>query len=358
LWRPVFYFFRAPAAVPPRARHDRQEEQAMAKIYYDQDADLNVLKDRKVAIIGYGIQGRAHSLNLRDSGVEVVVAELPGTPNYDKAVADGFKPVPAAEAAAGADVIMMLVQDTVQPDVFQRDIKPGLKKGKALAFAHGFSIVYNQIVPPADIDVFMVAPKGPGSLVRDMFVQGKGVPCLVAVEQEFSGNALKTALAYAKAIGGSKSGIIETTFREETETDLFGEQVVLCGGVAALIKASFETLVNAGYQPEVAYYETCHELKLIVDMINERGLTGMRRGVSDTAEYGDLTRGPRVIDDYAREEMESILEEIQDGTFAREWILENKVGRPVFNALEKRDEDHQIEKVGAKLRGMMAWLKK
>jgi len=335
-----------------------QKEAQVAKIYYDKDANLKVLKDKTVAILGYGTQGRAHSLNLRDSGISVVVAELPGTANYAKAVADKFKPVSAAEATRKADVIMMLVQDNLQQMVYQKDIQPNLKAGKALGFAHGFAIVYHQVVPPANIDVFMVAPKGPGGLVRDMFVQSKGVPCLVAVEQDHTGQALKIALAYTKALGGSKAGIIETTFQEETETDLFGEQAVLCGGATALIKAGFETLVEAGYQPEIAYYETCHELKLIVDLINERGLTGMRKGVSDTAEYGDLTRGPRVINDLVKEEMRQILTEIQNGEFAREWILENQVGRPVYHALSKQDEKHPLEIVGQKLRGMMAWLKK
>ncbi len=330
----------------------------MAKIYYDADADLTVLQNKKVAIIGYGIQGRAHSLNLRDSQIDVVVAELPETANYAKALQDGFKPVSAKEAAASADIIMMLVQDNLQQEVYRSEILPGLKEGKALGFAHGFSIVFHQIVPPKNIDLFMVAPKGPGGLVREMFLEGKGVPCLVAVEQEFTGSALKIALAYTKAIGGSRAGVIETTFQEETETDLFGEQTVLCGGVTALIKAGFETLVEAGYQPEIAYYETCHELKLIVDLINEKGITGMRKGVSDTAEYGDLTRGPRVIDHRVKEEMKRILKEIQTGEFAREWILENKVGRPVYSALGKKDQSHPIEIVGKKLREMMAWLKK
>lgn len=330
----------------------------MAKIYYDADADLKVLKGKKVAIVGYGIQGRAHSLNLRDSKIEVIIAELPGTPNYAKAVEDGFKPVSAKEAAAAGDIIMMLVQDNLQPEVYKTDVLPVLKAGKALGFAHGFSIVFNQIVPPKDVDVIMVAPKGPGGLVRDMFIQGKGVPCLVAIEQEYTGNALKIALAYIKALGGSKAGIIETTFKEETETDLFGEQAVLCGGASALIKAGFEVLVEAGYQPEIAYYETCHELKLIVDLINDRGITGMRKGISYTAQYGDLTRGPRIVDARVKNEMKKILAEIQSGEFAREWILEHKVGLPVYHALSKKDETHPIEIVGKKLRGMMAWLKK
>ena len=330
----------------------------MAKIYYDKDADLGVLKNKTVGIIGYGSQGRAHALNLRDSGLNVIVAELSGTPNWKKTEEDNFKPLSTPELVKKADVMMMLTQDNLQPLVYENEIKPNLKDGKALGFAHGFSIVFSQITPPETIDVFMVAPKGPGDLVRTQFTEGKGVPCLVAVEQNPTGNALKIALAYAKALGGTRCGVVETTFQEETETDLFGEQVILCGGVTELIRASFETLVEAGYQPEVAYYETCHELKLIVDLIIERGIQGMRKVISDTAEYGDMTRGPRVITDSVRQEMKKILKEIQDGTFAREWILENKIGRPVFNALAKRAEKHLIEEVGAKMRSMMPWLKK
>jgi len=330
----------------------------MAKIYYEKDADLGVFKGKKVGIIGYGSQGRAHALNLRDSGVEVLVSELEGTPNYKKAVDDGFKPLSAAEVTKRCDAIMMLVQDNLQPYVYKEFIAPNLPEGKALGFAHGFSIHFSQIVPPSNIDVYMVAPKGPGDLVRDQFVQGKGVPCIVAVQQNYTGNAMKIALAYAKGLGGTRCGVVETTFKEETETDLFGEQVVLCGGVTQLIKYAFETLVEAGYQPEVAYYETCHELKLIVDLIIERGIQGMRQVISDTAEYGDMTRGPVVIDEGVKQNMQDILGEIQRGEFAREWILENAVGRPVYNALKKQAEQHLIEEVGKKMRDMMPWLKK
>jgi ketol-acid reductoisomerase len=330
----------------------------MAKIYYDKDADLKFLKDKVVGIIGYGSQGRAHSLNLRDSGLNVIVSELEGTQNYEKAKKDGFEPVSADQLTKKADVIMILVQDNVQPYVYESQIAPNLKKGKYIGFAHGFSIHFNQIVPPKDINVFMVAPKGPGDLVRDQFTKGEGVPCLVAVYQDPSGDTLKVGLAYAKGLGGTRCGVVETTFKEETETDLFGEQVILCGGVTSLIKAAFEILVEAGYQPEVAYYETCHELKLIVDLIIERGIQGMRQVISDTAEYGDMTRGPRVINESVKEEMKEILKEIQTGEFAREWILENRVGRPVFNALRRQSEEHLIEKVGKKMRDMMPWLKK
>jgi len=329
----------------------------MAKIYYEKDADLGVFSGKKVGIIGYGSQGRAHALNLRDSGVDVVVSELEGTPAYKKAVNDDFKVVDAAEVVKTCDVFMMLVQDNAQPTVYKNFIHPNLKKGQAMGFAHGFSIRFNQIVPPEDIDVFMVAPKGPGDLVRDQFAQGQGVPCLVAVYQNPTGNALKIALAYAKGLGGTRCGVVETTFKEETETDLFGEQVVLCGGVTQLIKDAFEILVESGYQPEVAYYETCHELKLIVDLINTRGIQGMRDVVSDTAEYGDMTRGPRVINECVREEMKDILKEIQTGKFALEWILENQAGRPVYNSLKEEAREHLIEKVGAKMRSMMPWLK-
>ncbi|HPP66779.1 MAG TPA: ketol-acid reductoisomerase [bacterium] len=330
----------------------------MAKIYYESDADISVLKKKTVGIIGYGSQGRAHALNLRDSGLNVIVSELQGSNSWNLAEKDGFKPMNTTELVKQADVMMMLTQDNLQPFVYKSDIEPNLKNGHTLGFAHGFSIVYSQIKPPATIDIFMVAPKGPGDLVRTQFTEGKGVPCLVAVEQNSTGQALKTALAYAKGLGGTRCGVVETTFQEETETDLFGEQAVLCGGVTELIKASFDTLVEAGYQPEIAYYETCHELKLIVELIIERGIQGMRKVISDTAEYGDMTRGPRIITDSVRQEMKKILKEIQEGIFAREWIVENQVGRPVFNALEKRAEKHLIEEVGAKMRSMMPWLKK
>ncbi|MCM8814633.1 MAG: ketol-acid reductoisomerase [Candidatus Omnitrophica bacterium] len=330
----------------------------MAKIYYDSDADLSFLKDKTIGIIGYGSQGRAHALNLRDSGLKVVVSELKGTNNWAVAEKDGFKPLSAEELVKKADVMMLLTQDNVQPAVYESSIEPNISEGKALGFAHGFSIVYSQIKVPASIDIFMVAPKGPGDLVRTQFTEGKGAPCLVAVEQNPTGNALKIALAYAKGLGGTRCGVVETTFQEETETDLFGEQVVLCGGLTELIKASFETLVEAGYQPEIAYYETCHELKLIVDLIIERGIQGMRKVISDTAEYGDMTRGPRIINESVRNEMKKILKEVQEGKFAKEWILENRVGRPVFNSLAKRAEKHLIEEIGAKMRSMMPWLRK
>lgn len=328
----------------------------MAKIYYDKDADLNVLKDKTIAIIGYGIQGRGQALNLRDSGLKVIVAELEGTQNYKTAVGDNFKPVEAAQAAKKSDIIQILTQDHAQAKVYKNAIQPNLGKGKALVFSHGFNIHFKQIVPPKDIDVFMVAPKGPGALVRQQYEEGKGVPCLVAIQQDATGNALKIALAYAKAIGGTRAGVIETTFKEETETDLFGEQVVLCGGATALIKAGFETLVKAGYQPEIAYFECLHELKLITDLIYKKGIQGMRKSVSDTAEYGDLTRGSRVISGETKKEMERILEEVQSGKFAKEWIEENEKGRPIFNKLSKADDDILVEKVGKQLRKMMPWI--
>ncbi len=330
----------------------------MIKIYYDNDADLNLLKGKKVAIIGYGIQGRGQSLCLRDSGVEVVVSELAGTPNYEQAVKDGFKPVSAAEAANLGDIIQILTQDHVQAKVYQEHIKPNLKKGKALCFSHGFNIHCKQIKTPKNVDVFMVAPKGPGALVRRMYEEGKGVPSLVAIFQDATGNALKIALAYAKGLGATKAGVIETTFKEETETDLFGEQAVLCGGVTELIKAGFDTLVEAGYQPEIAYFEVLHELKLITDLVQEFGISGMRRRVSNTACYGDLTRGPRVITAKTRKEMQKILKEIQKGKFAKEWIKENENGRPNFNSLLKEGDEHKIEQVGKQLREMMPWMKK
>ena len=328
------------------------------KIYYDQDADLSLIENETICILGYGSQGHAHALNLRDSGLKVIVGLRPGGPSYEKAKADGFDPLPPEEACAQADIIMVLVPDQIQPQIYEKAIKPGLKAGKMLMFAHGFNIHFGQIVPPPDVDVAMVAPKGPGHLVRREYERGAGVPCLVAVQQDATGKALKRALAYAKGIGGTRAGVLETTFREETETDLFGEQCVLCGGVSALIKAGFETLVEAGYQPEIAYFECCHELKLIVDLIYEGGLAFMRYSISDTAEYGDLTRGPRVINEEVKKEMKRILEEIQSGRFAREWILENQANRPVMNALRRREAEHQLEEVGAKLRAMMPWLKK
>jgi len=328
----------------------------MVKIYYDKDADLGLLKGKKIAIIGYGIQGRAQSLNLRDSGMEVTVCELEGTKNYEQAKKDGFKPVPTSQGARDANIIQILTQDHLQPLVYRNEIEANLKENNALLFSHGFNIRFRQIVPPKNIDVIMVAPKGPGSLVRRMYEEGRGVPCLLAIYQEYTGKARELGLAYAKAIGATRAGVIETTFAEETETDLFGEQVVLCGGVTELIKASFETLAGAGYQPEIAYFECLHELKLITDMIYETGIQGMRARVSDTAEYGDLTRGKRIITPETREEMKKILKEIQSGDFAREWIAENQAGRPVFNALSKRDDNHPIEVVGKKLRGMMEWI--
>ncbi len=327
-------------------------------IYYDKDADLSLLKEKTIAIIGYGIQGRGQSLCLRDSGCKVVISELERTPNFQQAKKDGFVPVSADEAAKSADIIQILTQDHVQAKVYKQSIEPALKKGKALCFSHGFNIHFKQIKPPKKVDVFMVAPKGPGALVRKMFEEGKGVPSLVAVFQDATGNALKLALAYAKALGATRAGVIETTFKEETETDLFGEQVDLCGGVTEMIKATFETLVEAGYQPEVAYFESLHELKLIVDLIHEGGLGHMWDSVSDTAEYGGLTRGKRVINVQSKEAMLQILRYIQEGKFADEWIKENKSNRPLFNTLRAQEAEHQIERVGKKLRAMMPWLRK
>jgi len=330
----------------------------MAKIYYDNDADMDLLKDKTVAIIGYGIQGRGQSLCLKESGINVVVSELEGTKNYEQAKEDGFSPVSADEAARLADIIQILTQDHVQAKVYKESIRPYLKKGKALCFSHGFNIRFKQIKPPKKVDVFMVAPKGPGALVRKMYEEGKGVPSLVAVFQDASGNALKLALAYAKAIRATRAGVIETTFDEETETDLFGEQAVLCGGVTELIKAGFDTLIEAGYQPEIAYFECLHELKLITDLIQETGISGMRRRVSNTACYGDLSRGPKVINGKTRKIMKKMLKDVQSGKFAREWIKENEAGRPNFNKLLKEGDEHQIEKVGKQLREMMPWMRK
>ena len=328
----------------------------MAKIFYDRDADYKFIKGKTIAIIGYGIQGRGQALNLRDSGLKVIVSELKGTENYRIALKDGFKPMSVDEAAKKGDVIQVLTQDHVQAMVYNRYIKPHLTKGKALVFSHGFNIHFKQIVPPKFVDVFMVAPKGPGALVREQYEEGKGVPCLVAVYQDATGRALKTALAYAKGIGGTRAGVIKTTFKEETETDLFGEQAVLCGGASALVKAGFRTLVRAGYQPEIAYFECLHELKLITDLIFKKGIQGMRNSVSDTAEYGDLTRGPRIVNAKVRKEMAKMLKEVQSGRFAREWINENKKGRPKFKKLSKADDNILIERVGKKLRKMMPWI--
>lgn len=334
------------------------EEKEMPKIYYDKDADLKAYKGRKIAIIGYGIQGRGQALSLRDSGLDVIVSQRKGGPNYDQAVKDGWKPVDAAQAAQEADVIMILTQDHVQAGLYNDSIKPYMQKGKSIAFSHGFNIHFGQIKPPKTIDVWMIAPKGPGALVRRQYEEGKGVPCLVAIYQNASGKALNDALAYAKGIGGGRAGILNTTFKEETETDLFGEQAVLCGGTSELIKAGYETLLEAGYQPEIAYFECLHELKLIVDLIYEEGIVGMRERVSDTAEYGDYSRGPRIITDRTRKEMKKILKEIQSGKFAREWMDENKNGRKNFINFRKDSAKHKIEKVGAKLRDMMSWMKK
>lgn len=330
----------------------------MATIYYDKDADLELLKDKTIAIIGYGIQGRGQALCLKESGCKIIVSELEGTQSFEQAKKDGFEPVSAFEAAKQADIIQVLTQDHVQAKVYKESIKPNLKKGKALCFSHGFNIRFKQIKPPKNIDVFMVAPKGPGALVRKMYEEGKGVPSLVAVYQNATGNALKLALAYAKAIGATRAGVIETTFAEETETDLFGEQTVLCGGVTALITAGFDVLVEAGYQPEIAYFEVLHELKLITDLIQEHGISGMRRRVSNTACYGDLTRGPKIITEKTRKVMRKILKDIQSGKFAREWIKENEAGRPLFNKLLEEADKHPIEEIGKKLRQMMPWMKK
>ena len=326
------------------------------KIYYDQDVKKGILDGKTIAVIGYGSQGHAHALNLRDSGLKVIVGQRPGSANYDLAVKHGFEPVSAAEAAKQADIIMILVPDHVQAWLYREAIAPNLEPGNMLLFSHGFNIHFGQIEPPKDVDVAMVAPKGPGHLVRREYEIGRGVPCLVAVEQDATGNALDLALGYAQGIGGTRAGVIETTFKEETETDLFGEQCVLCGGVSEL-KAGFETLVEAGYQPEIAYFECCHELKLIVDLIYEGGLSRMRYSISDTAEYGDLTRGKRIVTQETKKEMKRILDEIQTGSFAKEWLLENRVNRPVFKALRRREREHLLEEVGERLRDMMSWLK-
>jgi ketol-acid reductoisomerase len=329
----------------------------MTEMYFDKHADLKLLKGKTIGIIGYGIQGRAQALNLRDSGLKVLVADVEGSVNWKKAKEDKMNPLTTEAVAKAADIIQILTEDHVQAMVYKTQIVPNLKKGNALVFSHGFNIHYHQIVPPADVDVFMVAPKGPGALVREMYEQGKGVPALLAIHQDATGKAKQLGLAYAKGIGATRAGVIMTTFAEETETDLFGEQAVLCGGVSELIKAGFDTLVEAGYQPEIAYYEVLHELKLITDLIQAHGISGMRKRVSDTAEYGDMTRGKRIVTEETRAEMEDILTEIQTGEFAREWIVENMTGRPVYRALERMEAEHPIEEVGAKLRKMMPWMK-
>ena len=329
-----------------------------AKVYYDDDADLSLLKGKKIAIMGYGSQGHAHAQNLRDSGFDVVVGLYKGSKKWEKAEQDGLKVDTVANAAKAADIIMILLPDTVQRDVYEKEIKPGLAPGKTLMFGHGFNIHYKQVVPPPFVDVSMIAPKAPGHRMREVFVEGTGVPALLAVAQNPSGKAKEVALAYGRGVGCTRAGVLETTFKEETETDLFGEQTVLCGGVSSLVKAAFETLVEAGYQPELAYFETLHELKLIVDLMYQGGLNYMRYSVSDTAEYGDYTRGPRVIDQHVRKEMKKILGEIQDGTFAKEWITEWREGAEHFNAMRKKDHNHQVEKVGEELRSMMKWLEK
>lgn len=330
----------------------------MAKMYYEQDANWDIMIGKTVAIIGYGSQGHAHALNLKESGVEVVVGLYEGSKSQAKAEAAGLKVATVDKAVAAADITMILIPDERQAKVYKEDIAPNLKPGSALAFAHGFNIHFQQVIAPADIDVFMVAPKGPGHLVRRVFTEGGGVPCVMAVHQDASGNAQELALAYARGIGGARAGVLTTTFKEETETDLFGEQAVLCGGVTELIKAGFETLVEAGYQPQIAYFECMHEMKLIVDLMYEGGMANMRYSISDTAEYGDYMIGPRIVTEETRAEMKKVLAEIQNGVFAKNWILENQANRPEFLARRRRGAEHQIETVGKELRSMMTWLNK
>lgn len=330
----------------------------MARMYYDADANLDLLAGKTIAIIGYGSQGHAHALNLKDSGMNVIVGLYPGSKSAAKAEAAGLTVKSVADAAKAADLLMILLPDEVQRTVYKNEVEPNLEPGNILAFAHGFNIHFGQIVPPAEVDVIMVAPKGPGHLVRRTYEQGQGVPCLFAVYQNASGQARDRAMAYAKGIGGTRAGILETTFREETETDLFGEQAVLCGGLSALIKAGFETLVEAGYQPELAYFECLHEVKLIVDLIVEGGLAKMRDSISNTAEYGDYTRGPRIVNEQTKAEMQKILQEIQTGQFAREFVLENQAGKPGFTAMRRKEAEHPVEEIGKDLRAMFSWLKK
>ena len=330
----------------------------MATIYYDKNCNLKLLDGKVIGIVGYGSQGHAHALNLKDSGCQVIVGLRESSKSWKEAKSKGLKVATVADMAEKSDIIMMLAPDQTQKEIYYQSIEKNLTSGKILMFAHGFNIHFGQIVPPPGIDVTMIAPKCPGHMLRQLYTEGAGPPALIAIHQDVSGKAKQMALAYAKGIGCSRAGVLETTFLEETETDLFGEQAVLCGGVTSLIKAGFETLVDAGYQPEIAYFEVCHELKLIIDLIYNGGLSYMRYSVSDTAEYGDYTRGPRVIDEMVKEEMAQILSEIQDGSFAKEFILENMAGRPVFNALKRMESEHPIEEVGAELRRMMPWLKK
>ncbi|AGB40257.1 ketol-acid reductoisomerase [Halobacteroides halobius DSM 5150] len=328
----------------------------MVKMYYNEDADLKYLEGKKVAVIGYGSQGHAQAQNMREAGLDVIVGQRKGGASYEQAVADGFKPVSAAEAAKQADVIQVLLPDEVQKKVYYNDIEPNLEAGNALVFSHGFNIHFEQILPPTDVDVYMVAPKGPGHLVRRVYEDGSGVPCLIAIYQDATGDAKEKALAHAKGVGGTRAGVIETSFKEETETDLFGEQAVLCGGASELVRAGFETLVDAGYQPEIAYFECLHELKLIVDLMYEGGIATMRDSISDTAEYGDLIAGKQVINDKSREAMQKLLKDIQTGEFAKQWLLENQVGRPAYSKRKEIDANHQIEQVGEKLRSKMNWI--
>ena len=328
----------------------------MAKMFYEKDTNLGLLQGKKVAVIGFGSQGHAHALNLHESGVDVVVVLYEGSKSWDKVKEAGLEVATTAEAAKKADIIMILVPDEKQAKLYREEIAPYLEEGNALVFAHGFNIHFKQIVPPSNVDVFMIAPKGPGHMVRRTYTEGSGVPCLIAVEQDYSGKAKDLALAYANGIGGARAGVLETTFKDETETDLFGEQAVLCGGVTALIKAGFETLVEAGYAPENAYFECMHEMKLIVDLMYQGGMAAMRYSISDTAEYGDYVTGSRIITDETKKEMKQVLTEIQDGTFAKKWLLENQVGRPTFNAMRRMEAEHPIEKVGKELREMMSWI--
>ena len=328
----------------------------MPKMYYEKDTDLNLLKGKKVAVIGYGSQGHAHSLNLHESGIDVIVGLYNGSKSWAKAEAAGLKVATVAEATKAADIIMILLPDEKQAKIYNEEIAPNLEEGNSLVFAHGFNIHFGQIIPPAFVDVFMVAPKGPGHLVRRTYTEGAGVPCLIAVHQDASGKAKEYALAYSNGIGGARAGVLETTFKDETETDLFGEQAVLCGGVSELIKAGFETLVEAGYAPENAYFECMHEMKLIVDLLYQGGLSMMRYSISDTAEYGDYQIGKRIITADTKKEMKKVLTEIQDGTFAKNWLLENQTNRPGFNARRRMEAEHPIEKVGKELRGMMSWI--